>query len=344
MRNESQTERMNTVVIGAGQAGLSVGYHLSQRGVPFVILDANERIGDQWRHRWDSLRLFTPARFAGLDGMTFPGAAELLPHQGRDGRLPRTLRANVQAAGAVRHARRTRLAPRRWVSRRRRRLDGSRPATSSWPWRTTSARACRRSRANSIRASCRSIRFDYRNPSQLRDGDVLIVGAGNSGAEIALEAARAHKTWMSGRDVGHVPFRRRRSCRAAHPVPPRAARAVSPHPDDRNTRSAAPCARRCCTSADRSCEPSRRTSTPPASSASRAWPAFATALPVLDDGRVLDVTNVVWCTGFHPGFSWLDLPGLRSRWRPAARAWHRDEPSGPRTSSGCTFSTRSRRR
>ena len=79
MRNESHTEQIDTVVIGAGQAGLSAGYHLSQHGVPFVILDANERIGDQWRHRWDSLRLFTPARFAGLDGMTFPAPPNSFP-------------------------------------------------------------------------------------------------------------------------------------------------------------------------------------------------------------------------------------------------------------------------
>jgi putative flavoprotein involved in K+ transport len=48
---------------------------------------------------------------------------------------------------------------------------------------------------------------EYRNPSQLQDGGVLIVGAGNSGAEIALEAVRSHPTWMSGRDTGHIPFR-----------------------------------------------------------------------------------------------------------------------------------------
>jgi putative flavoprotein involved in K+ transport len=69
------TERIETVVVGGGQAGLSVGYHLARRGLRFVILDANERIGDAWRKRWDSLRLFTPARFNGLDGMPFPGPA-----------------------------------------------------------------------------------------------------------------------------------------------------------------------------------------------------------------------------------------------------------------------------
>src|SRR5262245_6471581 len=73
MVTRRDVERIETVVIGGGQAGLSVGYHLSRQGVPFVILDASTRIGDAWRNRWDSLRLFTPAQFDGLDGMPFPG-------------------------------------------------------------------------------------------------------------------------------------------------------------------------------------------------------------------------------------------------------------------------------
>ena len=79
MRNESQTERIDTVVIGAGQAGLSVGYHLSQRGVPFVILDANERIGDQWRRRWDSLPGFSQRGPSTCGPRTF---AKLAPASG----------------------------------------------------------------------------------------------------------------------------------------------------------------------------------------------------------------------------------------------------------------------
>src|SRR5512147_1195581 len=72
-------EEIETVIIGAGQAGLSVGYHLARRGAPFVILEANQRVGDTWRRRWDSLRLFTPARFDGLDGLPFPASANAFP-------------------------------------------------------------------------------------------------------------------------------------------------------------------------------------------------------------------------------------------------------------------------
>src|SRR5215203_6386467 len=75
MEERSRPPTGEVVVIGGGQAGLSVGYELAQRDLPFVILDGNERIGDSWRKRWDSLRLFTPARYNALSGMPFPGPA-----------------------------------------------------------------------------------------------------------------------------------------------------------------------------------------------------------------------------------------------------------------------------
>jgi hypothetical protein len=71
MNAKREPQRAQTVVIGGGQTGLSVGYHLAQRGLPFVILDAHQRVGDAWRQRWDSLRVFVPARYCGLDGWTW---------------------------------------------------------------------------------------------------------------------------------------------------------------------------------------------------------------------------------------------------------------------------------
>src|SRR5262249_52450785 len=70
-----QPEFIETIVIGGGQAGLAVGYHLSRSNLPFAILDASTRVGDAWRNRWDSLRLFSPARFNGLDGLPYPAPA-----------------------------------------------------------------------------------------------------------------------------------------------------------------------------------------------------------------------------------------------------------------------------
>src|SRR4030095_5500585 len=76
---ERKPERVETVIIGGGPAGLAVGPHLARRGRPFVILDANQRVGDGWRRRWDSLRLFTPARYDGLAGLPFPAAPDAFP-------------------------------------------------------------------------------------------------------------------------------------------------------------------------------------------------------------------------------------------------------------------------
>ena len=69
------TEHVDTLIVGGGQAGLAAGYHLARRGMPFLILDADERIGDHWRERWDSLRLYSPARWDSLPGFRFPARA-----------------------------------------------------------------------------------------------------------------------------------------------------------------------------------------------------------------------------------------------------------------------------
>jgi putative flavoprotein involved in K+ transport len=79
MTQEQSRETFHTIVIGGGQAGLSVGYYLAQQGRPFVILDASPRVGDAWRRRWDSLHLFTPAVFDSLAGMKFPASAFSFP-------------------------------------------------------------------------------------------------------------------------------------------------------------------------------------------------------------------------------------------------------------------------
>src|SRR5215471_9026891 len=75
----STVEQTETIIVGGGQAGLAMGYHLSRLGVPFVILDASERVGDSWRSRWQSMRLFTPARRDGLPGRPFPARKHSFP-------------------------------------------------------------------------------------------------------------------------------------------------------------------------------------------------------------------------------------------------------------------------
>jgi putative flavoprotein involved in K+ transport len=76
---EPDVERLSVVVIGGGQSGLAAGYHLAQRGVDFVILEKASRLGESWRRQWDSLRVFTPARYDGLPGWPFPGEDRTYP-------------------------------------------------------------------------------------------------------------------------------------------------------------------------------------------------------------------------------------------------------------------------
>jgi putative flavoprotein involved in K+ transport len=155
----------------------------------------------------------------------------------------------------------------------------------------------------------------YRNPEQLRDGGVLIVGAGNSGAEIAVEVARTHRTWMSGRDTGHIPFRI--GGLAARLLLQRLVFRVVFH---RVLTINTPMGRKVRAKIQTQGGPLIRTR--PAELAAAGIdrvPRLTGAregLPLLEDGRTLDVANVIWCTGFHPGFSWIHLPVLDENRRP----------------------------
>jgi putative flavoprotein involved in K+ transport len=148
---------------------------------------------------------------------------------------------------------------------------------------------------------------EYRRPAQLRGGGVLVVGAGNSGAEIALEASRAHQTWLSGRDTGHEPARPGTVLDrlltpimwfvASHLLTVRTpiGRKVKRHFRNRGI----PLGR-----VRRKDLSAAGVELVPRTGGARG------GLPELEDGRVLDVANVIWCTGYVPDFGWIELPIL----------------------------------
>ena len=190
MSSEHTIEHIDTIVIGAGQAGLSAGYHLAKRGLTFVILDADARIGDHWRQRWDSLKLYSPAKYDSLPGMRFPGPSAHWP-TGRE--MADYLEAYARRfdlpvrSGVARRARRAG----RWRLRRvdRPTAGASRLARSSSPPARSASRTSRRSPVD-LDPSIRQLHsHEYRNPAQLSDGAVLVVGLSHSGADIAFEAA-----------------------------------------------------------------------------------------------------------------------------------------------------------
>lgn len=300
------TTRVNTVIIGGGQAGLSAGYHLQRRGVPFVILDANARVGDSWRARWDSLRLFTPARFSGLDGMPFPAPPTYFPTKDEMGDfLEKYARAfALPVKSGVRVERVSRLGDRFLVVAGGQRYDADHVVVAMANYQRPKVPPF----AADLDPDIVQIHsFDYRNLGQLRDGPVLIVGAGNSGAEIAKETAGSHRTWLAGRDVGRIPFR----------IDGFAGRLllvwlVLRVVFHRILTVDTPVGRRARLKMLHGGGPLIRTKLPDLAAAGVVHVPRVAGVrdgrPQLDDGRVLDVANVVWCTGFHPGFSWIDLP------------------------------------
>ena len=190
-------QQLGTVVIGGSQAGLAVGYHLKQRGLPFVILDDNERIGDAWRKRWDSLHLFTPGRYNNLPGMPFPGPPSSYPSKDE---IADYLEAYARAFDlpvrtAVKVDRLSKVGDRFEV------ICGKDTLFAENVVVATGASSNPRIPEFARELDERIVQLhskEYRNPSQIQEGGVLVVGAGNSGAEIAIELAPHHRTWLSG--------------------------------------------------------------------------------------------------------------------------------------------------
>jgi len=303
----SRTERFPVVVVGAGQAGLSVGYHLLRLGIRFVILDESPRVGDAWRRRWDSLRLFSPARYDGLDGMRFPARGDSYPTKDEMGDYLESYaeRFSLPVRTGVRVDRITKEGDRFIVCAGDARFVADQVVMAMSSYQDPYTPSFARELSPDIVQLHSS---DYRNPSQLQEGDVLLVGAGNSGAEIALELARkGHGTWMCGRDTGHVPFRIEGWFWRM--LMSRLVLRVVFH---RILTMATPIGRKVRLQFVTKGGPLVRTKPKDLAEAGvhRAlrMTGVKNGLPVLDDSRVLPVRNVIWCTGFRNDFTWIDVP------------------------------------
>ena len=300
-------ERIETVVIGSGQTGLSVGYHLARRGRQFVILDAHERIGDAWRKRWDSLRLFTPAEYDSLDGMAFPGDRNAFPAKDEmaDYLESYAARFKLPVRTGVRVTRVSRIGDRYLVEADGLRIEADHVVVAMGSYQKPRLPVF----AGELDADIVQMHSsDYRNLEQLRPGGVLIVGAGNSGAEIAIETVRGgHPTWVAGRDVGAVPFRM--DSTLGRLILRRLLFRVLFH---RVLTLSTPVGRKAQAKVIHATTPLIRTKPNDLARAGVERVGRVAGVrdgrPVLADGRVVDATNVIWCTGYHPGFSWIDLP------------------------------------
>ena len=295
--------RVPVIIIGGGQAGLAIGHQLSKAGIDLLILESGARIGDSWRKRWDSLRLFSPAERSGLPGFPFPGdprafptkdeVANYLEEYAQRARLPVRFDTKVVALD--------RVGDRYLITAQDVCFEADQVVIATGPYQTARVPSWA---ADLNRAIVQLHAGAYKNPGQLREGNVLVVGAGNTGAELALEAAAAgHRVWLSGRDVGQVPqFLRRiangglfwflatRVFTMGTPIGRKIHAAL-------RAGHGGPLVR-------------VRSKELKAAGIRRVGRVMGACdgRPVLESGEVLNVTSILWCSGFGLDFSWMHLP------------------------------------
>ena len=300
MSSSPEERSVDAVVIGGSQAGLAIGYHLAQRGMSFVILDAGPEIGHVWRSRWDSLTLFTPAQYSGLPGMTFPSSADAYPSKDE---VAAYLHAYVSAFDLpVRlNSHVTSLTKRDegyTVTTADEEFTASQVVVATGPFQVPVIPAI----ANGVDETVLQIHSaDYRSPAQLPTGQVIVVGGGNSGFQIAEELAATRKVdlavgkrmpslpqrllgkdlfwWLSGVGFMKVSTDSRVGQRSSQ-------RDVLIGSSPQGLRRAGVTIRG----------------------------RLANMLgrrAVFDDGSEMDVDAIVWATGYRSDYSWLDIPGIK---------------------------------
>lgn len=294
----TRTERYELIVIGAGQAGLALGYWLSRLDVDFLIVDANARIGDSWRQRWDSLRLFTPAKHSGLPGLPISGDPYHLPTRDE---IADYLEWYAEVfALPVRHDVRvtkvTRSSRGFTIETDGVRLEADNVVVATGPFHSPRIPGLSREIDT---ATLQLHSRDYRNARQLPDGPALVVGAANSGAQIALELSGTRQVTLAGRSVGSMP----RRVLGRDVFDWLSLTLMRPGTDSfigRRIRA------NVLGGTDALIGMNERDLI--ASGVTRAGRVSGAVdgRPVAD-GRPIDVASVVWATGYRPDFRWIDV-------------------------------------
>lgn len=302
----SRVERYGVVVVGGGQAGLAIGQQLTERDVDCVILDERSGIGEQWRTRWDSLRLFTPAKYSGLPGMVFPSPPAHLPD--KDEMADYLVRYAERFALPVRCSTRVHRLGKRGdmfvLHTNNVQYEAPQVVVATGPFQQPRIPSWAASLDPSIHQRHSSA---YHNPFELPEGPVLVVGAGPSGSQIALELARFRKVWLAGPDTGHLP--RRLAGRDVFDwmwplfriatMDTRLGRALRQRMRGGDRVIGLP---------ERTLREAGVTRLPRTDMQRGGWPVCGDA--------VVQPKVIVWCTGFRPGFDWIDLPVLDDTGRP----------------------------
>jgi len=270
-----------------------------------VILDANDRIGGSWRTRYDSLKLFTPSWAVKLPGWRFPKASARYPtrDQMADYLEAYVARFNLPVRTGVDVQRIGRDGERYVLTLDDGRIEADHVIVASGADRDPRVPAFSRELDPGIVQMHSSA---YRNPSQLRNGGVLVVGAGNSGADISLDVVGAHPTWLSGPDRGHVPVSI--DTWVAQNVVFRLIRFVGIHVLTLRTPFGRKAKAKEASQGDMLVRVKPKQLVAAGIERVPKTVGVSGGLPMLEDGRVLDVANVIWCTGYRHDLSWIELP------------------------------------
>ena len=193
---ERSRERFDVVIVGAGQAGLAMGYFLARQGRRFVILEAAESIGAAWRTRWESLRLFTSRRYSALVGLDFPGDPDGYPT--RDEviayleQYAAAFDLPVELSSAVRSL--TRADGKFVVALDDRRLEADQVVVATGPFQVPAVPAL----ASELEPEVfHTHSTGYLRPSDVPEGRVLVVGGGNTGYQIAEELSATRQVLLA---------------------------------------------------------------------------------------------------------------------------------------------------
>jgi putative flavoprotein involved in K+ transport len=303
---EQTHEDVETLIIGAGQAGLATAYHLTRAGRDVLVVDSQERVGDSWRHQWDTLKLYSPARYDGLPGLPFPApgwsfpgkddVADYFESYARRFELPLRLGVRVDRLEAA--------GDRYLATLGDRTIGADNVVVATGTFGRTPYVPDFADRLDPLIMQLHS--SEYRRPSQLRDGPVLVVGGSHSGGDVAYELAEGRPTILCGRDPGQIPVRLGTPMfRVVFPI----VVFVFSHVLSRRT----PMGRKEMNEFRFHGGPALRVKR--ADLLARGVERLPDRVvgvengrPLLADGRVVEVSNVVWCTGFQQTFDWIDLP------------------------------------
>lgn len=298
--NEVSTREIHTLVVGAGQAGLAMGYYLKKKTDSFILIDAHKRLGDSWRNRYDSLVLFTPRAYSSLPGLALPGEqdgyptkdelADYLENYARHFDLPVALNTKAEKLektdrGFV-------------VETNQGNYLAQNVIIATGPFQKPFTPDFSRQLSDDVFQVHSAY---YRNPTQLKEGPVLVVGAGNSGVQIATELAQDREVFLSvGKPMKMFPHKilnkslfwwfdvlgiskitiNSKLGRYMKENDPIIGKESKPFIKKGKIRL---CPR------TKSVEGNRF---------------------FFEDGSHCDVNNVIWATGFHPDYSWIHVKGI----------------------------------